>query len=87
MFRDWRTIYNWGMVAADQTAKMGFPPYTGPGCIIIKMKRGSFPRLMYIIIMHHNSSCMYQGWNLWNTKKIPEDKKIMKRSVKHWQVA
>jgi hypothetical protein len=87
LIRDWRNLYNLGMIAADKTASMGFPPYTGPGCVIIKMSRFAPPRMLYLIISHGNASCMYQGWNFWNKDKVPATSKVMRRSLKHRQVA
>lgn len=85
--RDWRKLHELIFVAADKTAAMGFPPYSGPGMIVMKMQRNTFPRMMYAVIIHHNASCVYQGWNAWSRNKIPESKKIMKRTLKHWQVS
>jgi hypothetical protein len=87
LVRDWRNLYNLGMIAADKTAHMGFPPYTGPGCVIIKMTRLTPPRMLYLMISHGNTSCMYQGWNFWNKSKVPETGRMQKRSLKHRQVA
>jgi hypothetical protein len=87
LLADWRKLYSLGLTAADMTASRGFPPYAGTGCVIMKMQRDAVPRMIYIIITHDNASCMYQGWNLWNQEKVPEARKVMKRSIKHRQVA